>query len=338
VKQVLIRGLWGLGDNIYQRPFVAAAAKQYDLWLETPWPELYADLDIHFVRGWKLLRTQQKNMARSQAWSTPPKGVREVTMRYGNLAASTIIASLERCWRVLGVKFDPQLFGLPEMAPRPIRSERPIAVIRPVTVRSEWRNEARNPRPEYVNAIARELMATHTVIAVADLEPDAEWLVGELPPAHKYFVHGELKVRELLVLVRDADIVLGGVGWIVPAGLALGHRNSGSDVNTFVVPGGHGGHNAPEKITDSRLDLSRIGFATPSRFCRCTNMLHHCDKTIEDPVGQFQSWFKSSRRVASFGGRNLASATIRSRQGLNHMTGTILTTSPATPTPISDGP
>ena len=105
-------------------------------------------------------------------------------------------------------------------------------------------------------------------------------MVGELPPAHRYLVHGELAVRDLLALVRDADIVIGGGGWIVPAALAL-------KVKTFVVLGGHGGHNAPEKITDPRLDLSRIGFAVPENFCQCTNMLHDCDKTIADPVGQF---------------------------------------------------
>ena len=32
----------------------------------------------------------------------------------------------------------------------------------PVTVRSEWRNEARNPRPEYINAIAAELMGAQS--------------------------------------------------------------------------------------------------------------------------------------------------------------------------------
>jgi hypothetical protein len=104
-------------------------------------------------------------------------------------------------------------------------------------------------------------------------------------------VSGELAVRELLALVRDADIVIGGVGWIVPAGLAL-------KVKTFVVLGGHGGHNAPEKITDRRLDLSRIGFAVPEAFCRCTNMLHTCDKRIADPVGQYHRWSRSSRAVA----------------------------------------
>ena len=45
------------------RSFVRRRAK-FDLYLETPWPELYADIDIRFVRGRRQLRTQQKNIAR----------------------------------------------------------------------------------------------------------------------------------------------------------------------------------------------------------------------------------------------------------------------------------
>jgi hypothetical protein len=291
--------MMGLGDNIFSRPFVRAAAAQYEVHLETPWPELYADLDIKFIRGGRRLRTQQKNMARQrpELWSRPlvralALGVREIKVGYGSdLSRASIVNALERRWSALKVKFDPALFDLPDMGSSPVISERPVAVVRPVTVRSEWRNEARNPRPEYVNALAAELIATHTVVAVADLEQGQEWLVGELPPAHRYFLFGELAVRELLALVRDADIVIGGVGWIVPAGLAL-------KVKTFVVLGGHGGHNAPEKITDRRLDLSRIGFAIPESFCRCTNMLHTCDKRIADPVGQFHRWSTNSRAAA----------------------------------------
>ena len=257
--------------------------------------------------------------------------MREVKISYGrDLTEMSIVNALERrWWAALRVAFDPALFVLPDMGSAPIESERPIAVVRPVTVRSEWKNEARNPRPEYVAAIAAELMATHTVVAVADLEEGQEWLIGELPPAHHYFVFGELPVRELLALVRDADIVVGGVGWIVPAGLAL-------QVKTFVVLGGHGGHNAPEKIIDRRLDLSRIGFAMPENFCRCMNMLHQCDKTISGPVGQFYRW-SNSRLAALPGGRNSASATIRSRLASNLTTRTISTPSSAMPTPTSDG-
>jgi hypothetical protein len=285
-RDVLIRGMWGLGDNIYARPFVTAASRRYQVWLETPWPELYADLDISFVQGSRRLRTQRKNMARQPdaRWSKAPHTAKEVKVQYWALEQQSIIAALELSWLIsLEVKFDPALFGLPDMGPTPVKSDRPVAVIRPVTVRNEWYNTARAPRPEYVAAIAAELMETHSVVAVADIEPDQEWLVGDLPPAHHYFVHGELGVRELLALVHDADIVVGGVGWIVPAGLAL-------RVKTFVVLGGQGGHNAPLKITDPRLDLSRIGFAMPERYCHCTGMLHDCDKTITDPLGQFARW------------------------------------------------
>jgi hypothetical protein len=289
---VLIRGMWGLGDNIWQRPFVRAAAAKYDVWLETPWPELYADVDIKFVRGGRRLRTQQKNMDRQPVgrWSKPVPWLREIKVSYtgADLAADSIIRSLEWRWKI---GFDPALFDLPNMGPSPVTALRPIAVVRPVTVRTEWRNEARNPRPEYVNALAAELMPTHTVIAVADLADGREWAVGELPPAHRYLVRGELAVRELLALVRAADVVIGGVGWIVPAGLALRTR-------TFVVLGGHGGHNAPEKITDLRLDLSSIGFAMPEDLCRCTNMLHDCAKRIADPLLQFRRWSSSFQAAA----------------------------------------
>ena len=300
MKPVLIRGMWGLGDNIFARPFVRAAAKQYQVHLETPWPELYEDLDIKFVLGKRKLRTQLKNIARQrqERWLRPLP-MREVSsVSYGSdlTTAASIIAALERRWHsALRVGFDPALFDLPDMGPPPSTrahgGQRPIAVVRPVTVRTEWHNTARNPLPEYVNAIAAELMATHTVVAVADLEPGQEWAVGELPPAHHYFVFGELRVRQLLALVREADVVIGGVGWIVPAGLALRTK-------TFVLLGGHGGHNAPEKVTDQRLDLSRIGFAMPEAFCRCTNMQHNCDKRIADPVGQFRRWSHSFQLAA----------------------------------------
>src|SRR5262245_9263081 len=52
---LLVRGMWGLGDNCYARPFVRAAAEKYDVWLETPWPELYEDIELRFVRGTRRL-------------------------------------------------------------------------------------------------------------------------------------------------------------------------------------------------------------------------------------------------------------------------------------------
>jgi hypothetical protein len=291
-SRLLVNGCWGLGDCIYTRPFVRAATANFEVWLETPWPELYEDLDIKFVCGSRQLRTQLKNMARQlpERWSPAINGDRQIRIGYFDLVVRSIILSMQRQWVHFGVVFDPALFDLPDMGPSPVVSDKPIAVIRPVTVRREWRNEARNPRPEYIAAIAAALMNTHHVVAVADIDPPQEWAVGELPPAHEYLIRGELSIRPLLALVRHADIVVGGVGWIVPAGLAL-------KVKTFVVLGGHGGHNEPSKLTDRRLDLSHIGFAYPDHFCKCTNMLHNCNKAMADPLGQFSHWRNGLRQA-----------------------------------------
>ncbi|RWF70255.1 MAG: hypothetical protein EOS26_23635 [Mesorhizobium sp.] len=289
-RSLVIRGQWGLGDNIFARPIIRACAERYDVWLETPFPELFDDLPIRFVRAERKLRTQMRNVARqpSSRWSRPPPA-RELRLGYGHaeLARGSIVAALERQIGAAGMRLLEPVWDLPDMGAAPLQSDRPLALVRPVTVRSEWRNEARNPRSEYVAAIAHELMATHRVVLVADLDPGREWLDGELPPHHDAFLNGEFPVRELLALAREADVIVGGVGWIVPAALALKR-------NAFIIQGGHGAHNAPSVITDPRMDLSRIGFAKPERFCQCSNMLHRCEKAIPDLEEQ---WLAFSQRV-----------------------------------------
>src|SRR3546814_15822652 len=71
----------GLGDNIYQRPFVRMLARREPVYITTPWPELYEDLTgVHFGRSSTVLRTQQKNLDRqsSRRWSSAPTGARLV--------------------------------------------------------------------------------------------------------------------------------------------------------------------------------------------------------------------------------------------------------------------
>lgn len=290
MRPLLIQGMRGLGDNIFQRPFVRAAAAVREVYLETPWPQLYADLPVKPVRTATRLRTQRKNEDAQGAatWSAPPRaGACDVVrLGYGHTALrqGSIVNALERS---LPLGRTPFAFDLPDLGPRaflgPGRPPRPIAVIRPATVRQEWRNEARNPRPEYLRTIARWLAPTHHRVVVADLAAGEEWLDGELPEHDEAYLAGELDVLELLALVRDADLVVGGVGWIVPAAIALKTR-------AFVVLGGQGGHNAPEKITDPRMDLRRIGWARPKPYCRCENMRHRCVKVIPDLAAQWAAF------------------------------------------------
>jgi hypothetical protein len=299
VARLYIEGMLGLGDNIFARPFIRAQMAHYEsVKLRTSWPELFEDIPgLKFIRPSTRLRTQLKNVlrrdARESSWSLPPMPgdgtqTRRVSYGHHSLLARGITRSIEATLPLRGAPYNLDLPDFrafePGFAARPgkaLSGEKPLAVVRPVTVRSEWRNEARNPLPEYVAKLAGALMDTHTVVSVADLADGAEWLVGEAPPAHVRYHKGELDVRGLLGLVQSANIVIGGVGWIVPAGIASG-------VKTFVIHGGHALHNAPHVITDPRMNLANYGFALPPNFHQCHKMLcPSCDKTIPNFAAQW---------------------------------------------------
>lgn len=296
----------GLGDNIYLRPFIREAVKRNDVWLNTPWPELFEDLPVHFMRASTKLRTQAKNVSRQDAarWEEPKGFGPTVSVMYGHESLKRYGNIWRAIERFLPLNGAPPVFDLPPFAFSPRLGDLPIALVRPVTVRKEWRNEARNPKPEYVNAVAALLMKTHTVVSVADLQPGEEWLVGEAPPCHVAFHHGEVSVRGLLALVRKASVVVGGVGWIVPAAIAL-------NVPAFVILGGNGAHNAPEVITDPRMNLSKITFAQPKDFCRCPNNLHKCEKTISNLPEQWATFSQRMGMTRSYGFPSVDSATTR---------------------------
>lgn len=270
----------GLGDNIYQRGFVKNLGRP--VWLETSWPQLYRDIPgVRFVRPVTRLRTQSKNVAAQKVYETPPRRLRSIRIGYGSaeLARGSIVDAMRRQF---GVEPD---FGLPDFGPCPVQADAPIAVVRPVTARQEWLNEARNPEPRYVYAATMELRKRgYFVVSVADLAPNKEWLVGGMcPPANLHLHKGELGVEALLSLVQHAAVVVGGVGWIVPACIASG-------TPLYCVLGGCGGHNAPEVITSPRMDLSKVGWARPNRYCMCTQHHHNCDKVISGFNRGFSLW------------------------------------------------
>jgi hypothetical protein len=277
-----IESMHGLGDNIYARAFVKSL--DADVYLSTPWPQLYEDLpNVHFVSCSSRLRTQNKNIGRTGTMSAPiPIGARRLKIQYTgeDFSRGSLIDGLKRCFGV-----NPGSFDLPKFD-SPIQSNKPIAVIRPVTIRTEWRNVARNPHPAYIAWVAEQLKDSHHVVSIADLEPGKEWIDGPEPFAHQKLHKGELSLPELLGLVGAADIVVGGVGWIVPASLALGTR-------AFIVLGGQGGHNGPAKIVPPGTE--NIFFAKPDKFCECASMQHNCSKTISNLESQWNSFCSGTK-------------------------------------------
>lgn len=288
---LLVLGMGGLGDGIYQRPLVRAQAQQRPVFLTTPWPELYADLPgVHPVRPWSMkLRTQEKHLARvpDSTWHAVPNPHERRALTYSlRQPGVSILAELEA--RMRGRPNNPWPCKLPDMdlpdlGPCPVQvpAGRRLAVVRPSTIRAEWPNRARAPRPEYLYEAAAILRASgYYVVTVADVAPPQEWLEGKAPPADLELLQGELTPPQVLALVRHADVAVGGVGWLVPAALAAKTR-------LVVVAGGQGGHNAPELVVDRRVDARRTRWVMPDRYCRCTQKDHPCNKAIPDFGARF---------------------------------------------------
>lgn len=282
MKPLLVLGMHGLGDNLFQRPFVRAESERREVYLSTPWPEIYEDLPVKFIRPARQYRTQIKNTDRQsdERWAKRIPRDREAKGFWYGLKKpdDNPFREFEKIFPLDG----PPKFDLPDFGPSPVQSDKPVAVIRPVTRRKEWENLARNCKPEYVNRAAQILhdLGWH-VVSVADVNPPHEVFVGDPPYADEAYHGGELTIKPLLSLVQHADLVVGPVGWIVPGAIA-------ARTPLIIIGGGMGGNNAPEKITDPRMHLDTVRFILPQPYCRCTQMRHDCPREVPDFEARFR--------------------------------------------------
>ena len=273
---IAIKSMFGLGDCIFIRAFIKSWCKQQEVLLETPWPELYQDLqNIKFIKPNTRLRTQKKNADRVDAsvWAGKYYG-QALQATYGDKG---IMRGLQNSLRI-----EPSEFDLPSFE-SPIKGK--YAVIRPATVRKEWIAASRNPKPEYLAECAQILLDRgFKVISVADLQDGEEWALEPLPKATETYHKGEFSIKELLGLIQHAEIVVGGVGWLTPASIAY-------KVPSWVILGGFGAYNAHENLFDAgRMDLSKLGYAMPDDFCRCRDGKHNCKKDITNHAKKFTEW------------------------------------------------
>lgn len=213
-----VDGMHGLGDSIYQRAFIKTLAKKGDITLATPWPQLVRDLhNVIAVPKATRMRTQLKNTQRS-TFDRPTHSISMMaSRRNGYDIGEPPLAGMARH---LGVA--PSGFDLPAM-PVELNSAkwaRPVAIVRPVTLRREYSQGLRNPRAEYVNAAAAALRAAgFVVLSMADLEDGEEWLDGAAPDADVHY-HDGPPIEWVLGMVQQAACVVGGIGWLLPAAIA----------------------------------------------------------------------------------------------------------------------
>jgi hypothetical protein len=272
--KVQIRAMEGLGDNIYTRAAVRSYVKRNGpVYLFTPWPQLFWDLPEVLVSPRETpFRTQIENLQRvdSATWHYPPLGLRELGCAYSPHGNPT---ALEAMTRWLGVSGDPIDFSMPV---RPEWDEpwmddlpRPLGIVHPPSVRSEWVNTSRNPKPEYIQAVIDATPEVHWV-SLGWNAPGVEWYDGGNPrQIARRFDAGELRLEQMLALVSRASVALCGPCFLLPMAAALG-------VPVFTV---FGGSYRPEFLIDPRMG-PHVGHVAPSPFCACLQHDHACNKEI----------------------------------------------------------
>jgi ADP-heptose:LPS heptosyltransferase len=227
-RPLVIQGHHGLGDNLHQRAIVRQLMTDHDVWLETSWVAPYHDLieqGLKVVRRPTSLRTQTKNAAREQggfAKLHPPVHSNWMKLSYG-------AAQVRAAGSVLGAMFmsgglEPQSLDFRLPVPRAwIKKARgfighpakPILVYRPLVVRTEWRNEARNPDERAYASIFKAIRDRYHVVSLADLEASKEWIVGERIEADQRFHRGELDFEALAGLFSIASLVYASPGFAI---------------------------------------------------------------------------------------------------------------------------
>lgn len=294
-EKLYFDGMHGIGDNINQRCFIKALAqKGHEIWLKTPLPEIYDGIsNLHFVHANSPLRTQKKSEQISTALFEPePPGIPRRRIFYGNghLQQGSIFDAMEQQFGTAPARLD-----LPTYAPADVRipANKPIAVIRPTTERSEWHNASRGPLNQYIDDVARRLaICGFHVISIADVQEGKEWIPDGEPFAHQKFHSGEQTIWQMLTLVKCADIVLTGPCVIMHAALAYQRP-------MICLAGGNGGNNHHLKVTDPRcMDLSDALFIYPDNYCRCQEMIHDCDKRISGLPGKVEAFITTAYQQA----------------------------------------
>lgn len=292
MKTIHVKGMQGIGDTLYARPFIKRLAQDHKLYIETVLPELLADIHgVSFVRPTSTLRTQSLHLLTSTVkFVDLPKVDETIDWNYGHNAqrgktVPGVIEGLIGKYGTMGIREFREKMDLPSLPGHYLRLPHgmPLAVIRPVTTRTEFPAESRAPNPNYVGWAAKTLKAAgYYVVSIADCDGAHEVLEHE-PPAHLSLHKGELGILGALALIRDASLVVGGSGFIVPAAIA-------AKTNLFVIFGGRGAYDSPQRIFDIRMDMSKIGWAMPDNFCRCTQLKHDCAKTISNLDDKFYSF------------------------------------------------
>lgn len=297
---IYVTTMAGIGDTCYIRPFIKILARDYDVYIKTVLPKMYSDITgVKFIRDEKeTFRTQQKSRLDDDTiYSTLPEKYHEINAYYvgKDLVEGGIVPYM---YKVFDIPFHEKLdWSLPdffkEFDNNPnsilIPKNRKLAIVRPATIRKEWEVTSRNPDPNYLAWCAKALHESgYFVISIADLKEGEEWLAKgvDIEYADLKLHSGELGLFGTMHLISIADIVVGGVGFVTPITIS-------TNTPLFTIFGGRQIYDCVKNIFHPSMPLDRCGWSIPDNPCKCSLMMHNCDKKITHIESDFYKFLGS---------------------------------------------
>lgn len=278
MKTILLRGMHGLGDNVHQRAVIRALKKKTGarVAVETPWPEISADVADEIYLPEKSLRTQTKNVSR-HAGKIPVLKANDLP-KFGQVLKNWYTAENVRRFGYVGAmlhglglprtdqdfSFSPQagffVLGNPE--------RKPVMVYRPLTIRTEWAGcSNRNPDADAYHDLFAAIRKNFFIVSAADLSPKLEWISSKHVDADAEFHAGELTPQNLFWLYTKADLVFCSPGFSLPLAQSVGTK----------VVCVYGGRENSKFYAQNERTLG-VDTKTP---CVCMTHTHACNKRID---------------------------------------------------------
>jgi len=274
----LIQGMHGLGDNLHQRAVIKELTQKGEVWLHTPWPSVYHDIEnLNLLKPITSLRTQLKNSKReadkytnkpfplvkaSRIWYTHD----EIKRCGGFLDAMCEAQGVQN--RDFSLKIKPEWVQKAQDFLDKNGCNKPVLVYRPLVERTEWAGcSLRNPDFEAYHSLISAIQEHYFVVSVADLAQGVEWEVGKPINADVVAHKGELEFEVLAGLMSLSSLVFCSPGFALILAQAVG----APVVCVF------GGHESPRFYDHGNKTDLLISSENP---CECFNKNHKCDKQI----------------------------------------------------------
>ena len=287
---LVVESFHGFGDNLFIRPLLIEETKHREVYVQTPYPELFQGTDIRVCKPTPFLydfanRCMQD--ARTE-WLRPPSSAKFLRPTYSaeQLRQEHSI-SLSFSAGLSSLKFDTRLkpteYQL-SLGRELVKTDKPICIFKIPSFRHDWLCESRTPKTVYmIECLKMAKAAGYYLVSLQDYtlgdhlenpELESEWM----PLADKT-LHGKLSVDQLIGLAGISTIIITYPNFLLPLGIFL-------DKSVFCL---YGGSVSPRAIIDPRIGAKHYRYVAPNPFCNCVLPHHDCNKEI--PADEIRNKF-----------------------------------------------